>query len=210
MKKTGLNNIVMEPTEAPGIRWGAYARVKLAMDDGAGNYPAPVTVNSCHARQSSEGLMKADENCHLVIDNRGCICLVATKMILPGQALLTRYGFKHWMHPNWPLHLLEAMFVKYTATVNREGNADKGDDEEDDEDTITNEQVAIWQNIIDKKQADDAKHRAIRPISILYSIQRTVDGSLMLGFFWVILTNTCPDSENVCLIVEYFYFQQHE
>jgi hypothetical protein len=32
----------------------------------------------------------------------------------------------------------------------------------------------------------------------------------MLGFFWVTLTNTCPDSENVCLIVEYFSFQQHE
>jgi hypothetical protein len=59
------------------------------------------------------------------------------------------------------------MFVKYTATVNREGNKDKGDDEDDDEDTITIEQVAIWQSIIDKKRTDASKHRAICPISIL-------------------------------------------
>jgi hypothetical protein len=58
-------------------------------------------------------------------------------MILPGQAPLTRYGFQHWIHAKWPLHLLEAMFVKYTAIVNREGNEDKGDDKGDDEDPIT-------------------------------------------------------------------------
>jgi hypothetical protein len=88
-------------------------------------------------------------------------------MILPGQVLLTRYSFQHWIHANGPLHLLEAMFVKYTAIGNREGNENKGDDEDDDEDLIPNKQVAIWQSIIDKKRADAAKHRAIRPISIL-------------------------------------------
>jgi hypothetical protein len=33
MKKTGLDNIVIGQVEAPGIRWGAYARVKLAVND---------------------------------------------------------------------------------------------------------------------------------------------------------------------------------
>jgi hypothetical protein len=113
------------------------------------------------------GLTKADENCHLVVDDQGRICLVATKIILPGEALLTRYGFQHWMHAKWPLYLLGAMFVKYTAIVNREGNEDKGDNEDGDKDTITTEQVAIWQSIIDKKRADAAKHSAICPISII-------------------------------------------
>jgi hypothetical protein len=59
------------------------------------------------------------------------------------------------------------LFVKYTAIVNHEGTKDKGGDKDDDKDTITTEQVAIWQSIIDKKRADAAKHRAIRPIFIL-------------------------------------------
>jgi hypothetical protein len=81
--------------------------------------------------------MKADENCHLIVDNQKRICLEAFKTFLPEEALLTRYGFKHWMHAKWQLPLLEAMFVKYTAIVNREGDRDKGDDEDGDEDTIT-------------------------------------------------------------------------
>jgi hypothetical protein len=107
-------------------------------------YSAPSTVDSCHAREFNEGLTKGYENCHLLVDNQRRICLVATKMILPGEALLTRYGFQHWMHATWPLHLLEAMFVKYTAIVNREGNEDNGDEEDDDKNTITTKQVATW------------------------------------------------------------------
>jgi hypothetical protein len=50
------------------------------------------------------------------------------------------------------IFFLETMFVKYTAIVNRESNKDKGDDEDYDNDTVTIEQVAIWQNIIDKSE----------------------------------------------------------
>jgi hypothetical protein len=71
------------------------------------------------------------------------------------------------MHAKWPLPPLKAIFVKYTVIANGEGNREKGDDEDGDEDTITIEKVATWQSIIDKKRADTAKHRAIRPISIL-------------------------------------------
>jgi hypothetical protein len=149
MKKTGFDNIVIGPAEVPGIRRGAYVRVKLAVGDVAEYYSAPANVDSCHARNINEGLTRADENCHLIVDNQGCICL-------PKEALLTRYGFKHWMHEKWPLPILEAIFVKYTAIVNCEGNRDKNDDEDSDdkngnEDTITNKQVAIWQSIINKK-----------------------------------------------------------
>jgi hypothetical protein len=43
MKKIGLDNIVIGSAEALDIRWGAYIRVKLAVDDMAGYYSAPAT-----------------------------------------------------------------------------------------------------------------------------------------------------------------------
>jgi hypothetical protein len=33
MKKTGFDNIAIGQAETPDIRWGSYARVKLAVDD---------------------------------------------------------------------------------------------------------------------------------------------------------------------------------
>jgi hypothetical protein len=170
MKKTGLDNIVIEPADATGTRWGAYTRVKLAVGDVAGYYLALATLDSSHARNSNMGLTKADKYCHLIVINQGHICLVASKTILPEKALLTRYGFKHRIDTKWPLPLLEARFGKYTAIVNREDITDKeGSDEDDDEDTITIEQVASWQSIIDKKKANTAKHRAIYLISIFFA-----------------------------------------
>jgi hypothetical protein len=62
MKNTGLDNIVIGPVEAPGIRW---------VNEVVGHYAVPAIVDSCHARESNEGLTKADENCHLVVDNQG-------------------------------------------------------------------------------------------------------------------------------------------
>jgi uncharacterized membrane protein len=100
------------------------------VDDVAEYYSAPATVDACHAREFNEGLTKADQNYNLIVDNQGRICLVASKTILPGEALLIRYCFQHWMHAKLLLPLLEAMFVDYTVIVNREGNKDKSDDED--------------------------------------------------------------------------------
>jgi hypothetical protein len=38
MKNTELDNIVIGSAEVPGTRWGAYARVKLEMNDVVGYY----------------------------------------------------------------------------------------------------------------------------------------------------------------------------
>jgi hypothetical protein len=97
----------------------------------------------CHAREFNKALTKADENCHLLVGNQGRFCLIV-QYILPGKALLIRYGFQNWMHTKWALPFLEAMFVKYTAVVNREGREAKDGDEDADENTINIEQVAIW------------------------------------------------------------------
>jgi hypothetical protein len=53
---------VLTSMEFSGTRRGAYARVKLKVDNVTGYYSAPDTVDSCHARESNEGLTTADEN----------------------------------------------------------------------------------------------------------------------------------------------------
>jgi len=201
MKKTGLDKIVIGPATVPGTYWGAFARVKLEVDDVAGMYTGAThrarsfivqpsdppsdgsyrllrtrngkhyqadayQVDSCHARGANEALTEAEENCQLTLDGQNRLCLVATRTILPGEPLLTRYGFRYWMHLKWPLPLLEAMFRKYTAIVSTRPSSTTTD-ESDEQGTITTEQVQQWQLIIDKKRKEQQARRALRPPSIL-------------------------------------------
>jgi hypothetical protein len=71
------------------------------------------------------------------------------------------------MHEKQPLSLLDVMFVQYTATANRKGNEDKGNNEDGNKEINRTKQVAIWQIILDKNRSDTDNRRAIHPISIL-------------------------------------------
>jgi hypothetical protein len=114
-------------------------------------------VDTCHARVANEGMTEAEENCILTVKH-GQLVLEATRPILQGEALLTRYGFRFWLHARWPLHLLKAMFTKYTAIVQRTNSH---------ADVINPAQVKEWRTIIAAKERELARQREFRPTSIL-------------------------------------------